>query len=103
MTRYGADTEPAVRGEVAAALVNGANCLVQLGRATDAIAAYGRMADRFAGDPDPGIRAAVALALTNKGALLGQLGHAEDATEDSRALRASRSRSRRGAPWRRRR
>lgn len=82
-----------------AALVNRANCLVQLGRVADAITAFDQVADRFASDPEPGIRSLVTLSRTNRGVLVSQLGRVDGIIGNPEA---DQDRPRRGLPWRRR-
>jgi tetratricopeptide (TPR) repeat protein len=79
IARFADDPTPAVREQIARALVNKGVTLGELGRSADAIAVYDEVIARFAEDPPPALREPVAMPLVNKGATLGQLGRSDDA------------------------
>ena len=68
--RYGKDTEPDVRGQVARSLFNQGVVLGELGRSEEAIDIYETVNARYGKDTDPGVREQVANALVNQGFVL---------------------------------
>ncbi|MCK6372683.1 MAG: hypothetical protein L6Q69_01100 [Zoogloea sp.] len=66
-TRFDNDTAPAVREQVAKALVNKGVALGQLGRTDEEIAAYDLVEARYANDTAPTLRESVAYARNSKG------------------------------------
>jgi TolA-binding protein len=60
--RYGDDPAPALREQVAKALLNTGVELGVLGRPADAVAAYQQVINRYGDDPAPALREAVARA-----------------------------------------
>jgi thioredoxin 2 len=56
VARFGADTEPAVRGQAATALVNQGVRLGQLGRPDDEMQVYDQVVARFGEDTEPAVR-----------------------------------------------
>jgi tetratricopeptide (TPR) repeat protein len=77
LDRYGDD--PALREQVARALVNKGATLGGLGRPEEAVAAFDLVLDRYGDDPAPALREQTAMALVNKGARLGFMGRQEEA------------------------
>ena len=71
--RFGQDTAPVVREQVARALSNKGFTLGKLDNPERAIAVYDNIDQRFGKDTVPGVREQVAGALSNKGVALGQL------------------------------
>ena len=55
-TRYGKDTDPGVRKQVASALFNQGVVLGELGRSAEAIRVYKQVDERYGKDTDPGVR-----------------------------------------------
>lgn len=68
--RFGDVDQPALRQQVARALVNKGLMLHELGKQSDAIAASDQVLRRFGDATEPGLRVAVAIALWNKGLAL---------------------------------
>lgn len=81
--RAGDAPEPALRQEVAMALVRKGDALGKLGRPEQAIEAYDTVAKRFGDSPELALRTQVASALVNKCLTLGILGRPEQAIEAS--------------------
>ena len=77
--RYGKDTDPSVREQVASALVNQGAVFGKLGRSEEEIGIYEMVNERYGEETDPGVREEVAKALLNHGVVLGELGHSEEA------------------------
>ena len=77
--RFGEATGPALREQVAKALVNKGVTLGQLGRSEEAAGAYDQVVERFGEATGPALREQVAMALVNKGVRLGVLGRSEEA------------------------
>ena len=75
---YGQDPAPALREQVANALVNKGFALGVLGRSDDAVEASQRVIEDYGQDPAPALRELVAKALRNKGVRLGVLGRSDD-------------------------
>ena len=71
--------EPAIRQQVAWALVNKGVALGALGRREEEIAVYDAIDARFGGEGEPAIHELVAWALVNKGTALDALGRGEEA------------------------
>ena len=91
VTRFGEATEPALREQVAKALVYKGITLGQLGRSEEAAGVYGQVVTRFGEAAEPALREQVAKALFNKGIRLGVLGQldAEMAAYDEVVTRFS--------------
>jgi len=79
--RFGEADEPALKEQVARALVNAGPVLGQLGRFDEALEHYARVVQRFGEAGDPVLKEGVARALVNGGAVLGQLGRFDDELE----------------------
>jgi tetratricopeptide (TPR) repeat protein len=75
--RFGDD--PALREQVARALVSKGVRLGELGRSAETIAVYDEVVDRFGDDPAPALRERVARALAGKGLRLAQLDRSAEA------------------------
>ncbi|RJF87144.1 hypothetical protein D3874_08985 [Oleomonas cavernae] len=81
IARFGDAGEPALREEVARALVNKGITLGDLNRNEEAIAVYDGMIARFGDAGEPALREQVAGALANKGITLGGLDRSEEAID----------------------
>ena len=79
VARFGKDDGPALKEQVAKALVNKGFTLGGLGRSEDAIEVYDDVAARFGTASEAGLRELVARALLNKALRLGQIGLSDDA------------------------
>jgi tetratricopeptide (TPR) repeat protein len=79
ISRFGGDTEPGPREQVAVAMIGKGVTLGQLGRPEEEIAVYDQVISRFGGDTEPGPREQAAGAMVNKGLTLTKLGRAEEA------------------------
>jgi hypothetical protein len=75
VARFGDDTEPAVREQVAGGAVQ-QRCPARggWGRSDEEIAVYDGVVARFGDDTEPAVRERVAMALFNKGVRLGGVG-----------------------------
>ena len=71
--RYGEDTEPGVRKQVAMAMFNQGIALGEMGRSAEALQVYKQMDERYGKDTDPGVRDEVARSLVNQGVMLGKM------------------------------
>jgi tetratricopeptide (TPR) repeat protein len=78
VARFGNSSEPALRDQVARALVNKGVRLKNLGKPAEAVVIYDDVLSRFGDAVDPVLREAVARALINKGNSLRLLGKFED-------------------------
>ena len=76
---YRDDPSPALREQVAAALLIRGISLGQLDRPQEALAAYQQVIDDYRDDPSPALREQVAAALNNRGVPLGQLDRPQEA------------------------
>ncbi|MGI9003479.1 MAG: hypothetical protein ACR2GH_17785, partial [Pseudonocardia sp.] len=74
VARYGDDPTPALREQVAMALVNKGVELGVVGRSAEAVAAYAEVVARYGDDPALALREQVVRALVNKSIWLGILG-----------------------------
>jgi tetratricopeptide (TPR) repeat protein/ribonuclease BN (tRNA processing enzyme) len=81
IARFGKAEEPALREQVAGALVNKGVALDQLDRPQDELAAYDEVITRFGKAEEPALREQVATALFNKGVALRQLERGEEAVK----------------------
>ena len=79
LSRFGEASEPALREQVARALVNKGITLRQLGRSEEEIAVYDSVISRFGEASEPALREQVAGALVINGFRLGRLGRSEEA------------------------
>ena len=77
--RFGEDTDPALREQVAMALVNKGIRLWHLDRRTDQIAVCDEIVARYGEESEPGMSEKVARALLGKSAALAALGRSEEA------------------------
>ena len=77
--RYGSSPEPAVRAQVARALVNKGFMLGELGRPEQQLTIYAQIEDRFGDAPQPALREELARALVSKGHVAETLGRCEEA------------------------
>ena len=77
LRRFGEATEPALREQVAKALVNKGYRQGQLKQSEAAIATYDEVLRRFGEATEPALRELVAKALVNKGITQGQLNQSE--------------------------
>ena len=73
MARFGQSSEPALREQVAMALVNKGVALGALNRNEEEIAAYEDVVARFGQSSEPALRESVARALINKNEVLERL------------------------------
>ena len=71
VARFGEATEPALREQVAMALVNKASRLGELGRSEEAAGVYDEVVARFGDATEPALREQVALALRMKAEIEG--------------------------------
>ncbi|MGH3791902.1 MAG: hypothetical protein ACRDQ9_14135, partial [Pseudonocardiaceae bacterium] len=62
VARFGADPEPALREQVAKALVNKGVTLGQLDRSEEAVEVYDQVVARFGADLEPAVRELAAMA-----------------------------------------
>ena len=79
VSRFGDAAEPALRVQVARALINKGITLRELDQCVDAIAVYGEVVSRFGDATEPELRGLVAMALVEKGIAFGRLERWEDA------------------------
>ena len=79
VARFGDAPEPALREQVAKALVNKGVTLGVLERSRRSIAVYDEVLARFGDAPEPALREQVANALVDKGVTLGVLERSEEA------------------------
>ncbi|OLN28824.1 TPR repeat [Desulfovibrio sp. DV] len=73
IARFGSDTGPEIREEVAMAMFNKGVTLGQLKEKQEELEAYDSIIARFSNDTEPGIREPVAKTMVNRGVTLGQL------------------------------
>jgi tetratricopeptide (TPR) repeat protein len=78
LERFGIATDPALRKDVAQALINIGIAMNAQGQYTEEIAAYDDLLRRFGTDPAPSLRVKVAQALNNKGVTLNTLNKREE-------------------------
>ncbi|MBI4699883.1 MAG: tetratricopeptide repeat protein, partial [Deltaproteobacteria bacterium] len=84
--RVGRSEEPALRGQVARAMLGLGVWLGQLDRGEEEAAAYRRLIQQFGESEEPALREQVARALLYLGVTLGQLGRGEEAVAAYRDL-----------------
>jgi tetratricopeptide (TPR) repeat protein len=77
--RFGEAAEPALREQVAKALVGKGAALLALGRPEEAAGVYDQVVDRYGEAAEPALREQAAGALVSKGAALDALGRSEEA------------------------
>ena len=77
--RYGKDPNPALREQVAQALIHKGIALGQSGRHKDAITVFDLLEQRYGSDNNPVLREHVARALVNKGVALEKMDRNDDA------------------------
>jgi len=111
LLRYENSQDPALREQVARALVNKGITLGALDRSEEAISVYDEVVARFADVDEPALREQVARALFNKGITLGALARSEEAISvygevvarfadvDEPALREQVARALNGRAW----